>query len=230
MKDSSAVRKDLFNDASEKFQETALRISNLAAAGLLWARHLTPRDQQRLGGDIGRAYAEGGTTGMYMRVRGCTRERAVLEIAKTINLLADGDYAWLMQEYGESLTGEEAFEDAIGRNALVLNDHTRQVFWKGDAVMVNWTHEAKWTFIWELARHAKKGLPIDSMTFCENANRDQKVVAKRKNRLGKEEGFPSELKDLIKVVGQGTQKLQVPPDQIRIFERHLNGEIREWFP
>ena len=228
MNDLSSGKPQPSKEAIEKFKEAELRVRNFTAAGILWSRHLSQAEQQSLGGDINLAYSNGGTLGMLMRVRGCTWQRAVLEIAHKIGFLGNGDYEWLMREYGESLTGDEAFEKAIAESTLVLNEHTREVFWKGESVHVDWTHETLWTFIWEIARHAKKGLPIDSMTFGENASID--IVAKRKSRLVNKEGFPSELYLLIKPIGRGTQKLKLPQEQIRIFERQLSGEILEWFP
>ncbi len=82
--------------------------------------------------------------------------------------------------------------------------------------------------MWELAKHAKLGLPIDNMTFGERKHVD--YVSKVKLELARLDGFPIDLADAIKVVAIGTQKLKVKPSEIRLFEHHVGGEIREWTP
>ena len=105
---------------------------------------------------------------------------------------------------------------------------TRQVYWRGAIISIDWSHEAKWAFMWELAKHGKAGLPIDSMTFGGEKRWD--YVSKTKSALTNLDEFPNELAHKIEVVGKGTQQLNVVPPQIRLFEQHIGGELREWLP
>ena len=51
-----------------------------------------------------------------------------------------------------------------------------------------------------------------------------------KSELANADGFPLDLADKIEVVGRGSQILTVQPDEIRLFEHHIGGEVREWMP
>ena len=214
--------------AFQKIQETALRVRIPNTAYDLWEKVFTPQERARLGDDLEAAYRSGGAIQMWVTVYGCTYVRAVIDIGHKMNHLGSGDREWLLREFGEHLTAEEAFEDAIQHDGLVLNSFTREIYWNGERIEIDWSHAAKWAFMWELARHAKAGLPIDSMTFGENKKPD--YVAKMKSELSSMDEFPLELAVLIEVVGKGTQKLRVCAEQIRLFEHHVGGEIREWTP
>ena len=63
------------------------------------------------------------------------------------------------------------------------------------------------------------------MTF--SASRDRRVVAKQKCRLLGQAGFPVDLGDLIRPVGRGAQKLDLPADHIRIFESVTTDTLGE---
>ncbi len=214
--------------ASDKLREAALRIRTPNTAHDLWMQVFSEDEKMRLGGNLEAAYVKGGAVRMWMTVYGCTQARAVIEIAYRFNLLTPHHRDWLLKEFGELLDADAAFEDAISRNDLVLNSSTREVYWKGQLVELDWSHEAKWSFIWELARHAKAGLSIDNTTFGERKNAN--YVSKAKSEISNLPGFPPDLADLVEVVAKGTQKLNVPAAEIRLFEHHLAGEIREWTP
>lgn len=214
--------------AIEKLQEAALRIRTPTTAYDLWAEVFSESQRQNLGGDFDTAYANGGSIGMWSRVYGCTKVRAVIEIASLFNLLTPHYREWLLAEFGELLDADAAYDDAILRNELVLNSLTREVHWMGEPIEVDWSHEAKWSFIWELAKHAKAGLPVDNTTFGGRKSAD--YVSKTKSELGKLESFPTDLEGAIEVVGKGTQKLMLDAHEIRLFEHYVGGEIREWLP
>lgn len=214
--------------AFEKLREASLRVRTPNTAVDLWDKVFTPQERARLGGDLDAAYERGGAVRMWATVYGCTDVRAVIDIAHKLNHLSPGDREWLLKESGEHLNAEDAYEDAIQRDGLVLNSVAREVYWNGNPIGLNWSHEAKWSFMWELARHAKTGLPIDSMTFGEN--KKPNYVSKMKSELSNVDSFPIELADLIEVVGNGTQILRLSAEKIRLFEHHVGGEIREWTP
>ncbi|TWU40060.1 hypothetical protein Q31b_34040 [Novipirellula aureliae] len=215
--------------AIAKFHEAALRLRGSTAAFYIWDRVFSLAEKDRLGGDLQEAYSQDGAIRMWARVRGCTDYRAVIDLAQKLNLLSETDHRWLLEEFGELFDADEAFEHAVKHCDFVLNEHTREIFWKGTMVPIDWgKFQSPWSFMWELARHAKANLPIDSMTFGENSGLD--LVSKRKSELTNKPVFPQDLAEKIVPVGRGTQKLDLPAEQIRIFERHIGGEIREWSP
>ena len=211
-----------------KLQEAASRVRTVNTAVDLWEQVFTEKQKQRLGGNFDAALANGGVVGMWTTVYGCTEERAVIEIAFLFNFLTPHHHRWLLSVTGELLDADGAYDNAILHNDLVLNSLTREIYWKGEPIELDWSHEAKWSFVWELAKHAKVGLPIDSTTFGERKNVD--YVSKTKSELTKLKTFPVDLADAIEVVGKGTQKLKVRPQEIRLFEHYVGGEIREWTP
>ena len=214
--------------ALKKLQETALRVRVPNIACALWSEVFSEEEKKRLGGDLDNAYANGGVVAMWTRLHGCTEVRAVIEIAFRFNLLTPQYREWLLLETGELLDADAAYQDAILHNDLVLNSLTRQIYWKQKSIDINWLHDAKWSFMWELAKHAKAGLPIDSTVFGERKHVD--YVSKTKSDLTKSNGFPIELADAIKVAGIGTQQLKIEASEIRLFEPHVGGDIREWTP
>jgi hypothetical protein len=214
--------------ALEKMRETVMRVRTLNTAYDLWWKVFTPEQRAHLGGSFEAACRRDGAIRMWATVHGCSYLRAVIDIAHKLNHLSSGEREWLLRESGELLNADEAFEDAIQRDGLVLNSVTREIYWNGELIKIDWFHEAKWTFIWELARHAKAGLPIDSMTFGENKNPN--YVSKMKSELTNVGAFPQPLAALIEVVGKGTQMLRLGAEQIRLFEHYVGGEIREWTP
>ena len=182
-----------------------------------------------MGDDLDFAYDEyGGGVGMWAKVHGCTNVRAIIDIGAKLNFLTANDREWLLKESGEHLSAEDAYEDAILRDGLVLNSATHEIHWNGEPIAIDWSHAAKWNFVWELAKHGKAGLPIDSMTFGDSTR--QNYVSKMKSELCNLPAFPPELADLIEVAGRGTQILRVSAEQIQLFEHHIGGEIREWTP
>ncbi|TWT56422.1 hypothetical protein [Allorhodopirellula solitaria] len=213
--------------AITKFQEAELRIRNPTIAIKLWGEFFSEEEQKRLGGNLETAYANG-VVAMWTQLHGGTYVRAVIEIAFRFNFLTPQSREWLLLETGELLNADAAYDDAILKNKLVLNSLTREVHWKRKLIDGPWSHEAKWSFVWELAKHAKVGLPVDSTTFGERKSAD--YVSKVKSELTNLVGFPIDLADAIRVIAKGTQKLMIDPSQIRLFEHHVGGEIREWTP
>jgi hypothetical protein len=195
----------------------------------LWERCLSPQDQERLGGDFEEAYRSYGTAGMWARLRGCTPQRAVVEVAKKLGFLTDEDYTWLLREIGEILDAEEALSQAIDAGHFVLVERPREAWWNEERIDIDWDqHNAAWEFLWELGRHSKSRQLFDRFAFGERSHRD--IVTKRKSRLINMPEFPKDLGDLIKVVGRGTQMLDLPADRIRIFELSGAETPSEWQP
>jgi hypothetical protein len=216
--------------ATEALKTAALRISPPVVAFDLWERYLTSVDRKRLGNDIDSAYLNcGGTAGMWARLRGVTLLRAVLDVAKLVGALWCADHAWLLREFGEFADAEEAMQAAIDAEEFVLIEYPRAAYWRGEQIEIDWTKEnASWEFLWELGRCGKADQFIDSMSLGENSHPD--IIAKRKSRLTKTPTFPCDLADSINRSGRGSQKLTLPPERIRIFEKTIGEKLREWTP
>ena len=114
--------------------ETAyLRIQNPAAAKRMWQRVLTEEDRQRLGDDLEECYARWGTIGIWQQAHGVSQHRAIIEVARGVNLMYPDTADWLLQEIGEydavpvadrpiwnARTGELCFAGTVIRRVRVL--------------------------------------------------------------------------------------------------------------
>lgn len=208
-------------------ETTALRIRAAVAAARLWEEVLTESERARMGGHLSSLWCQRGTAGIWMQLRGVSRERAVVEVAAELGLLAPSSTRWLLRELGEVFDDpDEAIQAARVSTALVLVERPRTVYWNGAPIAVAWErHAALWQFFWELCRRAKAGSPLDPLDLGEWAHRDS--IAKQKSRLLGKAGFPIDLGALIKPTGRRTQKLDVPPPQIRLFELVSIDSVRE---
>ncbi|WP_372715653.1 hypothetical protein [Novipirellula sp.] len=215
--------------ASKKLEETMLRVCTPSIAFELWQKVFSYKETARLGGDFEIAYRKGGSVAMWSTVHGCTQVRAVIDIAHTLNLLTTNDRRWLLKETGELLDDDAAYDHAVLNNDLVLNSFLQAIHWKGEQIEFDWAkHEAKWWFMWNMARHAKTGLSIDHTVFGER--KKPSWLSKTKSEIVNLECFPITLGDAIVSAGAGAQKLEVAAEEIRLFEHHVDGEIREWTP
>ncbi len=227
---TTTIAPQLSQAASQALGWYASRIAGEVFADRLWNRHFTAEERRRLGGDLWAAYKQdGGSVGMWVKLRGVTPYRATLEVASVLNLIEGSDRDWLLREIGESSDVDEAMSAAIANGDLVIIERPRGVYWKRDEIEIDWNrHSAAWDFLWELVRYAKAGQPVDSFAFSDDAHRD--IVAKRKSRLGNLKTFPRELAGQIEPVGRGTQQLKLPREQIHVFELDGLESLREWLP
>jgi hypothetical protein len=211
-------------------ETNALRIQAAVSAARLWEEVLTESQRQLLGGDLPSLWCRLGTAGIWKKLHGVSSERAVVDVAAELGFLDAPTARWLLRELGEvSDDPEEALQEARNWSALVLVERPRAVYWKGRPIEVAWEHHtASWRFFWELCRQAKAGRPLDPLDLGESAHLDS--VAKHKSRLLGKSGFPGELGNLIKPCGPRTQKLDLPPPQIRLFEVVCVERLREWTP
>jgi hypothetical protein len=213
--------------ARDELQTAYLRIKAAVCAAMLWERVLTEAERQRLGGDLENAWRKHGTAGMWRKLFGVSLPRAVVDVACKLNLMYDNTRRWLLQQLGEIPDNPvEALQAAIVSGALVLVEQPREAHWRGQRIDVAWEkRSALWSFFWELCWHAKAGEGVDRFAFGHGAHRD--LIAKQKSRLLSDVGFPPELGKLIKPTGRGTQKLEVPAEQIRLFEMSVAEPVRE---
>ena len=215
--------------AQKEMQDILGRIQNPDYAEKLWERHLTPQDRERLGGDLNAAYFDYGTVGMWAWLRSMPAGQAAIEIYDRFAPMPKADYEWLLREFGVEPDADIARERAIESGALVLVENPREAYWKAEKIEVAWNrHDVLWDYFWQLARFGKSRRRIDSLVFGDP--RSQDPVTKWKSRLTTKPEFPVELGDRITALGRGEQQLELPPEQIRIFERVSLEDLREWHP
>lgn len=212
---------------AEAWTTTVLRVRGRATAIFLWDHVFGPVEHVALGGDFDTAYKKGGTVGMWQRVRGGSYQRAVLDVAEAVNLIDAPTARWLRAELGLDEV-EAAFQEAVREGGLVLVDFPRQAFWGGNSIPLDWVRSnCEWEFLWLLARHSKRKLPLGPDQF-EGVS-GVAVVSKKQSRLvALDGGFPSDLDDLIVKAGTGQVRLALEPGQIRVFERVVGDDLREW--
>ena len=211
----------------EEFQAAYLRVSPRWSALRLWERVLSEQDKARLGGDFQRALSEFDAIGMWMKLRGVSHQRAVIDIAKKIGFITDETREFLLRGIGDiSDDPEQAIAKAVSDGALVLVERPRTAYWNRDRIEVDWNANPKlWEYLFELCRHAKAGRPLLPVIFGENA--DLYHLIKLKSRLSKFAGFPPLLCDRNVSAGEGMQRFDIPPEEIRIFEVVTMEVLRE---
>ena len=211
----------------EELQAAYLRVSPGASALRLWERVLSEQDRARLGGDFQRALSEFGAIGMWMKLRGVSPQRAVIDIAKKIGFITDETREFLLRGIGDiSDDPKQAIAKAVSDGALILVERPRTAYWNQDRIEVDWNANPKlWEYLFELCRYAKAGRPLLPVIFGENA--DQYHLIKLKSRLSKFAGFPPLLSDRIVSAGEGMQRFDIPPEEIRIFEVVTMEVLRE---
>jgi hypothetical protein len=217
----------------EEWQTAYLRVKGTAAALRLWHRVLSEEDRRRLGGDREAAYARHrGAAGMWMHLRGVSLPRAVVAVAVATGFLDAGAGQALLRALGEEPDDPAAaVEMAVAGGGLVLVEVSRQAYWGGEPIEIDWgRHTARWSLLWELARASKAGAAVDEYTLRGGSSTDPKFLTKQKSRMVKAGGFPPTLAELVVPAGRGTYRLDLPPARIRVFERGAGDSLREWTP
>ncbi len=218
--------------ARSAFEEAYYRVDDSAVACLLWERVFSNEERNRLGGDFGRAHSMGAIE-MWTATHGVSPQRAVLDIARAVNLMTEHDHKWLRGEIGEDMDGEVALQSAIQESDLVITEMPRAVYWHGNLLEVDWyRHREMWDYISEMSRRSKVGEVVDCTVLVgENSQgRRDGVVAQKKSRLKSTNGVPLDLVDAIESAGRGSQKLNIARDKIRIFVREGLENLKEWSP
>jgi hypothetical protein len=135
--------------------------------------------------------------------------------------------AFLLRGIGEITDDPDAaIAKAVADGALALVERPRAEYWNREQIKVDWyAHSALWDYIFQLCLNAKATRPIDRLDFGDAVHED--YLVKQKSRLSKTEGFPLPLIDLVNSSGRGTQRLEIPPAEIRIFEVVATETLRE---
>jgi len=216
--------------AAALLQDTYGRINTVDTLLRLQEQVFTQSDLKQIGMDLNTAFFSYGVTGIWTRLHGCTPLRAIVDIASKLDGFGPATRDWLLREIGEPDDDSEGTIERAKQSAtLVLVDRPQAVYLDGIEVGVNWaSHPTPWEYLVVLARAGKAGETVDYMSMGDNAAPDS--LKKYKYALKQLEGMPERMKDLIVPAGRGTQRLDLQPADIRIFERIANDEYREWRP
>ena len=84
--------------------ELSISLKSAALGRQLWEMLFTEPERQRLGGDLEATWEQFGTVGMWLRVRGGSRSRAIVELAHQLDLITDAGYQFLLRTLGDAET------------------------------------------------------------------------------------------------------------------------------
>lgn len=205
------------------------RVCNFTTAQTVWDLMFSNEDREFYEDDLFFAFKTRGVPGMWSTLRGIPKYRAVLDIAVRLGYVVQDEYRYALQKFGEPIDGDEAWEAAIVKGHMVLNDRDREAHFEGKTIDVDWYQKSEsWDFLWEISWRAKGGHPIDSTAFPRS--KDSNVITKRKNRLKGIPKFPKSIINAIRRVGTGTQQLMLPRPEIRLFRVSALDTLEEWTP
>jgi len=206
-----------------------LQVHSRISANRLWAE-MTDGERDSLGGNLLRAYNQGGTIGMWMRLRRVSQPRAIIELAYRLGFISKQRRDRLVCDIHENPSDvEEAVKQAIKSGDLVLVEDDRTVFWKGRKVRIDWhQHSALWSFFMKLCQQAKVGRGVDQLLFSRDFNPN--YVTKITSRLCRMAAFPKKLAGLIIPAGLNTKRLDLPPGQIHVFRLETIEILKEEIP
>lgn len=216
--------------AQQLIEDTYGRINTIDTLLRLKDQVFTEADLRQFGPDLYAVFRQIGVTGMWMKLRGCSLARAIIEIASALDGIGPSVRSWLLREVGEAAADSEAaIERAKQAATLVILDQPRTAYFQGQELDVEWDeHPVCWEYLELLARASAANKSVDYMSLGSDASPD--LPKHRKRNLKKLEGVPVALISLIESAGRGTQRLKLLPAQVRIFEQTGNGEYREWSP
>jgi len=226
-------------DAIDRFNYIKVVIKSLKIAQDLWlSNKLTPDDRNRL---LSRCKASkitkkqdyiiaaeryGGAVGIWMKLRGCSKVRATIDVAHTSGLLSELESGWLLREFGElSDDPEEVIQQCIKNGNLVLRQQPREVYWDQAQIHLDWDNSnARWRYLWKLCRASKAGGHLCVTDLGKSGN----YLTKIKSKLTTSDDFPPGLADQIIDIENGSQILDLPAEKIRLFEVITKDVIREF--
>jgi hypothetical protein len=223
----SSSTNEVSSEIRETLQDLLLKVQPAISAYKLWTEILTQEERERLGGNLDAIYAGGKTVGIWLRLHRVSKRRAIIEVARKLEYLSERAADRLICEIGEQFDSiEDAIEEAKRSVALVINERDREVYFDGACIELDWHHnQAGWNYFINLCRLAKNNSTLDRTHLGDHA--DKNYLSKQKSRLTKNDMFPIELADRIVDAGRGTQRLNLPPDEIRIFEIHALEVLKE---
>ena len=193
----------------------------------VWDEIFTPHDKHQLGKTLTKAYKDYvDLPRMWMKVRGGTLSRAVVEILAALELISPKKRRTMLQQLGEEgEDSEETMELAIKSGCLVLATSPGLAYWMTEHVDVDWNRNpVLWDYFFAVCKASKCGGRVDEFVSFEGSPR---MLTNWKHRLLKIPGFPQTLADEFGTRTFANQ-LKLPPGEIRIFERSVQDEFAEW--
>jgi hypothetical protein len=220
-------RDQLASEVVEEMNSHFLTANSTRVAELLWNEVFTVTEKANLPESLDAARRRFSVPQMWMRVRGGTLSRAVVDILHELDLMGPHHYRRLLRQLGEEGEDTEAtIRLAVSTAKLVVEDSPRRVHWEGCEVPIDWRKlSALWEYFLAVCQATKMGGALDPFTFGSG---DGRTLIDRKNKLR------SELADVNSTLAQqfvrGQHQLDLPRSEIRIFERIFQEEFREWLP
>lgn len=206
-----------FEEARRVFHLLRWHLNSPAARQRIWNEIFTEQQRDRLGNDLAatvRKYKD--LALVWHELTNTTYPRAVIVLSVKLGQLTKYRAEWLLRE-GKEAPLEMTRSQAITEGYLVVHRNSREVWWRNEALLIEWgNHQVLWDFFVKACEHAKRNKALDYRSFGEDAS--TKIVAERKCRLKQLPGFPPELYDLFQIEGVRTQRLAISPDEIFLFE------------
>jgi hypothetical protein len=193
----------------------------------LWEQEFTPGERHALGGKRSQiAHAKHGVSGAWKLLRGHEGARAAVEIMFALGGLDQPLYRWLLSELGEVESPDTEVDRAVATGALVLIEGQSDAYWDGSKIPCEWYRFPQlWGFLVSAAKAAKRREVIDRFSLGKRESAEK--LKHRKYHLTRLDGFPPSLAKLLRSAGKGTYRLNLKPDQIRVFEQVGADECRE---
>jgi hypothetical protein len=122
----------------QELREQGQRVNLLASAERLWHDVLTAEDREKLGNNFVECYGRLRTIGMWMTLRGVSRDRAIVDLAYLIGHIDETRHGRLLREIGEqpqvlhtadrptwnASTGELCYQGQLLRRVRILSSPT----------------------------------------------------------------------------------------------------------
>lgn len=202
------------------------RVIGFSAAEKVWNELLSNAERRRVGGDLDSALvANDDTIGIWKKVKGSSGRFAVIQIAFAIGFVTLHQRDWLLREFQLS---SNLFDAAIRSGGLVVMERPAVAYWKSEEVLLRKKGAAPGRFLFQLAKCSKMGIPLNDDNWDDETS--QNYFGNLKHQLIRKNSFPADLAKRIKPVESDQYIIDLPADQIRIFERDGQGNEREWFP
>lgn len=223
MKSREQVPENVRREMDELFYKT--RGSHIKR--LLWTTVFTESDRKWIQRNISDdEWTKSSPVQIWMKLRGVSDRRAILEIALKCELITREKHEWLAREIGiegQSLPVE--VRDAILARGLVLIETPPSAYWCGKEIACDWEKmKVVWEYFFKLARAAKRRGHITFRDF--DARTDARNLTNWKHRLCKCDEVLDKIGTLISS-RRGDHWLDLPPEKIHVFG-HIPGQgLRE---
>jgi hypothetical protein len=121
------TKQQISPSAQDELERLRLSVASPVAAARVWERLLTANQRRQLGGDLEKVFGALGTAGIWMRLNGVSRPRAIIDISRKISLVDEPTAEWLLGEFGERTPQKPADRPS-------WNVQTGQLSWHGKTI------------------------------------------------------------------------------------------------